>query len=64
MRLGFYWLSWFVFLLSALMIVLGGLMVLKTGQNRGIYMNYLGFIGLSVAGFFMTVACGVFPKGG
>ncbi len=54
-----FWFSWLVFLLSAVAITAGGLILLKTGKNRGIYITYAGFMGLSVSGLLLTIACGV-----
>ena len=51
-----FWFSWFAFLLSACVIIAGGLMVLKTGQNRGIFIIYAGFAGLALSGFLLTIA--------
>jgi len=50
-----FWFSWIVFLLSACAIVAGGLILLKTGQDHGIYITYAGFLGLALSGFLMTM---------
>ncbi|GAG79168.1 unnamed protein product, partial [marine sediment metagenome] len=44
------WLSWLLFLASACLIVAGALILLKTHQNIGLYVNYVGVIGLGVSG--------------
>jgi len=59
MNKNLYWLSWLVFLISAGAIIAGGLILLKTGKNIGIYITYAGFMGLAVSGFLMATAYGV-----
>jgi len=54
-----FWFSWVVLLLSAGAVIGGPLILLKTGKNRGIYITYAGFMGLSVSGLLLTIACGV-----
>lgn len=53
-----YQLSWLIFLLSAGTIIAGGLILLKTHKNIGVYITYAGFIGLAVSGFLMATTCG------
>ena len=59
-----YWFSWFAFLLSGCVIIAGGLILLKTGQNRGVFITYAGFAGLALSGFLMTIAYGIPYSGG
>ena len=53
------WFSWIIFLLSASVIIAGGLITLKTGQSHGVLIAFAGFMGLALSGFLMTIAYGV-----
>ncbi len=58
-----YWFSWLIFLVSASAIIVGGLILLKTGKDIGLFVAYAGFMGFAVSGFLMATMSGV-PKGG
>ncbi len=47
--------SWLGFFLSALGIISGALILIKTGENIGLYITYSGFIGLALSGLLMTI---------
>jgi len=51
-----HWFSWLAFLVSAGIIIAGGLILLKTHQKIGVYITYIGFIGLALSGFLLTMA--------
>lgn len=57
MKLGWlYRISWIAFLVSSAIIIAGGLILLKTHQNVGVYITYAGFMSLALSGFLMTRA--------
>jgi len=53
------WFSWVAFLVSAVAIIAGGLILLKTHENIGVYITYAGFMGLAMSGFLMAKSYGV-----
>ena len=59
MKKGLSWFSWLAFFLSAFVIIVGGLILLKTHQNNGLYITYAGYIGLFMSVFLMAIAYGV-----
>ena len=59
MKKGLYWGSWIAFLISGFTVILGGLIELQTGGNKGILITFAGFIGLALSGLLMTIAYGV-----
>ena len=59
MKKGIYWFSWLAFFLSAFVIVLGGLIELRHGEDLGLLCTFAGFIGLALSGLIMTIAYGV-----
>jgi len=61
MNKNLFWFSWIVFLISACVIIAGGLILLKTHQNIGVYITYAGFASLAISGTLMAIAYGV-PK--
>ncbi len=52
-------LSLIVFLISAGVIIAGGLILLKTHQDIGVFITYAGFMGLALSGFLMARAYGI-----
>lgn len=58
-----YWFSWLAFLLSAFVIILGGIYTILNHTNEGVLIVYAGFLGLASSGFLMDITYGI-PKGG
>ena len=59
MKKELYWFSWLAFFLSAFVIVLGGLIELRHGEDLGFLLISAGFIGLGLSGLMMTIAYGI-----
>jgi len=51
--------SWFAFLVSGAVIIIGGVEELRNHEDKGIFIVYAGFIGLALSGLMMTIAYGV-----
>ncbi len=54
MNKNLYWFSWLIFLVSGVTIIAGGLILLKTGKNIGLFITYAGFMGFAISGFLMA----------
>lgn len=50
--------SWFAFLVSGAVIIIGGVEELRNHEDKGIFIVYAGFIGLALSGLMMTIAYG------
>ncbi|KKK64999.1 hypothetical protein LCGC14_2978590, partial [marine sediment metagenome] len=45
--------SWFAFLVSGAVIIIGGVEELRNHEDKGIFIVYAGFIGLALSGLMM-----------